>query len=134
MRDRGDSNVVEWLKSVDNANLVRIRLEAIQFFRVLYIIFPLNFVKIFDFQSEMLSRDLNVDGSNWPRWIRVCYFHLSGMYPSKSVCGDKSVYSIIYKYINFIVDNNFWHFKIFLIIILIIDTGSVKMIGIFSIF
>ena len=64
MRDRGDSNVVEWLKSVDNANLVRIRREAIQFFRVLYIIFPLNFVKIFDFQSEMLSRDLNVDGSN----------------------------------------------------------------------
>ena len=29
----------------------------------------------FCLQSEVPSRDLNRDESNWPRWIRICHFY-----------------------------------------------------------
>ena len=46
-KNKNTSHVAEWLKSVDNANLVRIQCEAVYFFLFCTVFLPLNFVKIF---------------------------------------------------------------------------------------
>ena len=64
-KNKNTSHVVEWLKSMDNASLVRMQCEAVYFFLFCTVFLPLNFVKSFlGLRLEVPSRDLNGDGDN----------------------------------------------------------------------
>ena len=55
-KNKNTSHVAEWLKSVDNANLVRIQCEALYFFCVLYSFSSIEFCQnFFGLRSEVAS-------------------------------------------------------------------------------
>ena len=90
--NKNNSHIAGWLKSVnvDNTILVRIQCEAVYFFCSVHH-FSIEFCQnFFGLQSEVPSRDLNGDGDNWPRWIRICHFYFAGTHPSKPIHGDIS--------------------------------------------
>ena len=60
-------HVAEWLKGVDNANLVRIQYKVVYSFCFLCYRSTECCQNVFSLQSKVLSRDLNGDADNCPR-------------------------------------------------------------------
>ena len=89
-QNRNNSHIAEEFKSVDITR-DRFPVRSSLFFSVLLRCFSIEFCQnFFCLRLEVPSRDLNGDGGNWSRWIRICDFYSPNIYPSKLLRGDMS--------------------------------------------